>query len=58
MEEEFKSEDEELEIISPEQSHSRLVEPRSVEDIMETSYLTLFNECYCCTCSCLMFEMV
>lgn len=40
MEEEFKSEDEELEIISPEQSHSRLVEPRSVEDIMETSYLT------------------
>jgi len=40
MEEEFKSEDEGLEIIAPEQSHSRLVEPRSVEDIMETSYLT------------------
>src|SRR5665213_849139 len=33
-------EDNELEIIGPEQSHSRLIEPRSVEDIMETSYLT------------------
>ena len=40
MEDEIKSEPEELEIIGPEQSHSRLVEPRSVEDIMETSYLT------------------
>jgi DNA gyrase subunit A len=39
MEEDFKPA-EELEIIGPEQSHSRLVEPRSVEDIMETSYLT------------------
>lgn len=38
--EEIKSEEIELEIIGPEQSHSRLVEPRSVEDIMETSYLT------------------
>jgi DNA gyrase subunit A len=38
--EEFKTEEAELEIIAPEQSHSRLVEPRSVEDIMETSYLT------------------
>ena len=40
MEEEFKSDEAELEIIAPEQSHSRLIEPRSVEDIMETSYLT------------------
>ncbi|HUC79046.1 MAG TPA: DNA gyrase subunit A, partial [Candidatus Saccharimonadales bacterium] len=32
--------EEDLEVISPEQSHSRSVEPRSVEDIMETSYLT------------------
>ena len=40
MDEEIKPADEELEIVGPEQSHSRLVEPRSVEDIMETSYLT------------------
>jgi DNA gyrase subunit A len=40
MEDEFIAEDNELEIIVPKQSHSRLVEPRSVEDIMETSYLT------------------
>ena len=32
--------EEDLEVISPEQSHSRSVEPRSVEDIMETCYLT------------------
>jgi DNA gyrase subunit A len=30
----------EIEIIVPEQTHSRLIEPRSVEDVMETSYLT------------------
>jgi len=38
--EEPKSEDIELEIIGPEQTHSKHVEPRSVEDIMESSYLT------------------
>ncbi len=30
----------ELEIIAPEQSHSRVLEPRSIEDVMESSYLT------------------
>src|SRR5580698_6736409 len=33
-------EPEELEIIPPILEHSRLIEPRSVEDIMESSYLT------------------
>ncbi|HUC95770.1 MAG TPA: DNA gyrase subunit A [Candidatus Saccharimonadia bacterium] len=31
---------EEIELITPTQTHSRLVEPRSVEDVMESSYLT------------------
>ncbi len=40
MEEDAKPNQDDVEIIAPEQSHSRLVEPRSVEDIMESSYLT------------------
>ena len=40
MEEDLKPNNDDIEIMAAEQSHSRLVEPRSVEDIMETSYLT------------------
>lgn len=38
-EEPIEVEEEQLEILEP-QTHSRIVEPRSVEDVMETSYLT------------------
>src|ERR1700683_3093450 len=31
--------EEQLEILAP-QTHSRIVEPRSIEDVMESSYLT------------------
>ena len=30
-------------------SFSKYVERRTVENVMEDSYLTLFHECYCCS---------